>query len=161
MKRLDDGHWGLADSCAELGATAMIDRISPEARSTLMRAVRGKNTTPELAVRRLAYRLGARFRLHRTELPGTPDLVFPSRRLCIFVNGCFWHRHQGCRLATMPSSNVTFWQEKFTRNVTRDAENVRLLREAGWRVETIWQCETRDPKQLEARLQKILFPQAK
>lgn len=137
----------------------MADRISPEARSALMRAVRGKNTTPELAVRRIAHRLGARYRLHRKDLPGTPDLVFTSRRLCIFVNGCFWHRHEGCRLATMPSSNVRFWREKFLRNVKRDNENLDQLKEAGWRVETIWQCETRDVSALEQRLRDILFPQ--
>ncbi|MBV6813271.1 very short patch repair endonuclease [Xanthomonas axonopodis pv. poinsettiicola] len=136
----------------------MIDRISPEARSALMRAVRGKNTTPELIVRRMAHRLGARFRLYRKDLPGTPDLVFPSRRLCIFVNGCFWHRHEGCRLATTPSSNVNFWQEKFARNMQRDEEKARQLKLAGWKVETIWQCETRNPKRLEDRLRKILFP---
>ncbi|WP_228729656.1 MULTISPECIES: very short patch repair endonuclease [Xanthomonas] len=123
-----------------------------------MRAVRGKNTTPELIVRRMAHRLGARFRLYRKDLPGTPDLVFPSRRLCIFVNGCFWHRHEGCRLATTPSSNVNFWQEKFARNMQRDEEKARQLKLAGWKVETIWQCETRNPKRLEDRLRKILFP---
>ncbi len=123
-----------------------------------MRAVRGKDTAPELAVRRTAHRLGARFRLYRKDLPGTPDLVFPSRRLCIFVNGCFWHRHAGCRLATTPSSNVTFWQDKFARNVKRDSEKAEQLRQAGWRVETIWQCETRDLAALERLLQQILFP---
>lgn len=122
-----------------------------------MRAVRSEGTAPELAVRKMVHRLGARFRLYRKDLPGTPDLVFPSRRLCIFVNGCFWHRHEGCRLATTPLSNVTFWQEKFARNVKRDVEKAEQLRRAGWRVETIWQCETRDPTVLENRLRKVLF----
>lgn len=122
-----------------------------------MRAVRGKNTTPELVVRRMAHRLGTRFRLYRKDLPGTPDLVFPSRQLCIFINGCFWHRHEGCRLATTPSSNVAFWQAKFAGNVKRDEEKTALLRQAGWRVETIWQCETRNPAALEKRLRGILF----
>ncbi|MCD7097850.1 DNA mismatch endonuclease Vsr [Stenotrophomonas sp. MMGLT7] len=139
----------------------MTDRISTEARSALMRAVRGKNTGPELIVRSMAHCLGARFRLYRKDLPGTPDLVFPSRRLCIFVNGCFWHRHEGCRLATMPSSNVTFWQNKFTRNVERDKEKAQQLRQAGWRVETIWQCETRNTAALEKRLREILSPSPK
>ena len=119
--------------------------------------MRGKDTTPELAVRRTAHRLGARFRLYRKDLPGTPDLVFPSRRLCVLVNGCFWHRHAGCRLATMPSSNVAFWQDKFARNVKRDAEKAEQLQQAGWRVEKIWQCETRDLATLERRLQQILL----
>lgn len=122
-----------------------------------MRAVRGKDTGPELAVRTMAHRLGARFRLYRKDLPGTPDLAFPSRKLCIFVNGCFWHRHAGCRLATIPSSNVAFWQTKFASNVKRDAKRTEQLRQAGWRVETIWQCETRNPVALEIRLREILF----
>lgn len=134
----------------------MTDRISPEARSALMRAVRGKDTAPEMVVRKMAHRLGARFRLYRKDLPGTPDLVFPSRRLCVFVNGCFWHRHERCRLATTPSSNATFWQNKFARNKERDAEKCEQLRLAGWRVEIIWQCETRDLEALERRLRKIL-----
>ena len=136
----------------------MTDKIPPQARSALMRAVRGKDTTPELVVRKMAHRLGTRFRLYRKDLPGTPDLVFSSRRLCIFVNGCFWHRHQDCRLATTPSSNVGFWLDKFTRNVKRDAEKAEQLRKAGWDVVTIWQCETRDLVSLEKRLREILFP---
>lgn len=134
----------------------MTDRICPEARAALMRAVRSKDTAPELMVRRMAHRLGSRFRLHRKDLPGTPDLVFPRLRLCIFVNGCFWHRHANCRLTTLPKSNVAFWQEKFTRNVERDAKSNEELRLLGWRVESIWQCETRDPATLEARLRVIL-----
>ena len=122
-----------------------------------MRAVRGKNTVPELVVRKMVHRLGVRFRLHRKNLSGTPDLVFASRRLCIFVNGCFWHRHEGCHLTTTPRSNVAFWEGKFARNVKRDAEQAEQLRRAGWRVETIWQCETRDPTTLERRLREILF----
>lgn len=123
-----------------------------------MRSVRSKDTSAELIVRRLSHRMGARFRLHGPGLPGRPDLVFPSRRLCIFVHGCFWHRHPGCRLSSMPTSNVQFWTEKFERNIERDATKEAQLRALGWRVETVWECETRKPAILAVRLAALLFP---
>jgi len=123
-----------------------------------MRSIRQKGTAPEMVVRRIAHAIGARYRLHHKDLPGRPDLVFPSRRLCIFVHGCFWHRHPGCRLASSPGSNVEFWQEKFARNVERDARKENELRAAGWRVEIVWECETRDPVLLKERLRALLFP---
>lgn len=123
-----------------------------------MRSVRQKNTTPEMVVRRIAHAIGARYRLHRKDLPGRPDLVFSRRRLCVFVHGCFWHRHSGCRLASTPGSNVDFWQEKFVRNVGRDARKENELREAGWHVEIVWECETRDLMRLTERLRALLFP---
>src|SRR4051812_5135938 len=100
-----------------------MDRISKTQRSANMRAVRGKNTAPELAIRKAAHRLGLRFRLHRKDLPGTPDLVFPKWRTVIFVNGCFWHGHVGCRRASIPSSNTEFWRAKLSKNVERDRKN--------------------------------------
>lgn len=117
-----------------------------------MSRVAQKNTGPELRVRRIAHALGLRFRLHRRDLPGTPDLVFPRHQVALFVHGCFWHRHSGCRKATTPKSRQEFWQGKFDRNVERDREVEAALLDLGWRVETIWECETRDASALRARL---------
>lgn len=122
-----------------------------------MAKVRGRDTTPELRVRRIAHALGARFRLHRRDLPGTPDLVFPRRKLALFVHGCFWHRHQGCRYATSPKTRSEFWSRKFEANMARDGRNERDLRSRGWRVEVIWECETRNPLVLADRLRAILL----
>ncbi|WP_235430487.1 DNA mismatch endonuclease Vsr [Xanthomonas sp. MUS 060] len=122
-----------------------------------MRSVRQKNTSPEVIVRRAAHALGARFRLHQKSLSGRPDIVFPSRKLCVFVHGCFWHRHPGCRLASTPGTNVDFWLEKFRRNVDRDARKSEELESLGWRVEVIWECETRNQELLRNRLKEILF----
>ncbi|MCJ2069321.1 very short patch repair endonuclease [Methylobacterium sp. J-030] len=133
-----------------------MDRLSPTDRSRLMGNVRGKDTTPEMRVRKLAHALGYRFRLHRRDLRGSPDLVFPSRRKAIFVHGCFWHRHPGCRKASTPKTRIEFWQAKFARNVERDARNERELRAAGWDVLTIWECETRDPEILSSTLRTFL-----
>lgn len=121
-----------------------------------MAKVHGKHTKPELAVRKTAHALGYRFRLHHKDLPGRPDLVFPGRRAVVFVHGCFWHRHEGCRIASTPKSNKAFWQAKFARNVERDRAAVGELEAAGWRVLTIWECETRDKEGLAARLREFL-----
>lgn len=117
-----------------------------------MSRVRGKNTTPELKVRSAAHALGLRFRLHRRGLPGTPDLVFPKWRVAIFVHGCFWHRHAGCAKASNPKSRSGYWRKKFASNVERDLRNEALLRQAGWTVWTIWECETKDPELTRAKL---------
>ncbi len=109
-----------------------------------------------MIVRRAAHALGYRFRLHRKDLPGRPDLVFPSRRAVIFVHGCFWHRHPGCRMASTPKTRVEFWSAKFDRNVQRDAAVIDALEAAGWRVLVIWECETRDRKWLEDKLSGFL-----
>lgn len=137
----------------------MADALSCSQRSAIMRSVRRKDTKPEMVVRRMAHAIGARYRLHREDLPGSPDIVFVSRRLCVFVHGCFWHRHQGCRLASTPSSNVDFWCDKFRRNIERDERKAAELRALGWRVETIWECETRKPEELAVNLQSLLFPE--
>ncbi|MBP0439560.1 very short patch repair endonuclease [Tianweitania sediminis] len=121
----------------------MTDRISKERRSWLMGRVGSRNTSPELRVRSVAHSLGLRFRLHKKDLPGRPDIVFPKHKLAIFVHGCFWHRHSGCRKASNPRSSVEFWQSKFAANVARDARAVQDLEELGWRVAVIWECETR------------------
>ncbi|RWQ03314.1 MAG: DNA mismatch endonuclease Vsr [Mesorhizobium sp.] len=133
-----------------------MDRLSPSHRSWLMSRVRGKDTTPELIVRRVLHRLGYRFRLHDPKMRGKPDLVLASRRKIIFVHGCFWHRHAGCKKATLPKSNQVFWQEKFEKNVARD-EKIRFDLEAqGWSVLVVWQCETKDPETLERLLGTFL-----
>lgn len=133
----------------------MVDRLSTERRSWLMSRVSSKNTSAEMRVRSAAHRRGLRFRIHRRDLPGTPDLVFPKRQLAIFVHGCFWHRHPGCKKATSPKSRVDFWQGKFDRNVERDRANLDALAALGWRSEVIWECETKAPHLLSARLNAI------
>lgn len=130
----------------------MTDIVDSRRRSELMANIRGRDTAPELAVRRIAHRMGLRFRLHRHDLPGRPDLVFPKHRLAVFVHGCFWHRHQGCRHASTPKSRIAFWTEKFAANVERDARQEAALKALGWRVLVIWQCESRDEAAVERRL---------
>ena len=128
---------------------------TPE-RSFLMGRIRGKNTTPELRVRRKLHALGLRFRLHARELPGRPDIVLPRWKTVVFVHGCFWHRHEGCRLANTPKTRRAFWTNKFEMNVARDERNrSQLARD--WRVIIIWECETRDTATLGCRLE-ALFP---
>ena len=123
----------------------MSDIVSPAARSRMMAGIRGKDTKPELVVRRFLHRRGFRFRLH-AKLPGKPDLVLPRYRTAIFVHGCFWHRHHGCRVCTTPKSNAEFWTEKFKANVERDKRVVQQLEELRWRVLTIWECSTSEPE---------------
>lgn len=133
-----------------------MDIISPAQRSQLMGRIRGKETKPELIVRRTAHRLGFRFRLYRRDLPGRPDLVFPSRKVAMFVHGCFWHRHKGCRYCYNPKSNIEFWEKKFKNNVTRDERTRGELKRMGWHVAIIWECETTDPRSLEKKLKDQL-----
>jgi DNA mismatch endonuclease, patch repair protein len=121
-----------------------------------MARIRSKDTKPEMTVRRSAHRLGYRYRLHRRDLPGVPDLVFPSRRKVIFVHGCFWHAHPRCTVANVPKSRQSFWKEKFRRNKQRDRANEQLLRRAGWEVLIIWECETKDRDLLTRRLSQWL-----
>jgi DNA mismatch endonuclease (patch repair protein) len=123
-----------------------MDIVSTEKRSAMMSNIRSRNTRPELAVRRAAHRLGLRFRLHRRDLPGAPDLVFPGRKTALFVNGCYWHRHSGCKFAYTPKSNVEFWLNKLQTNVARDIRNRQELEDGGWNVVVIWECETKDEK---------------
>lgn len=135
-----------------------MDRISPEQRSLLMSKVRSKNTKPEMLVRRSAHKLGFRFRLHRRDLPGSPDLVFPSLGAVIFVHGCFWHRHQGCKKSTYPKTRVDFWEKKFRRNRERDEENQRTLNDSGWKVLVVWECETKHHELIEKKIYDFLEP---
>ncbi len=131
----------------------MVDTISRERRSWNMSRIKGRNTGPELRLRSLLHRAGFRFRIHAKHLPGKPDIILPKYRTVIFVHGCFWHRHEGCRNATVPSTRPEFWNEKFALNVARDARARALLEAAGWSVITVWECELKaDPDGIVERL---------
>jgi len=129
-----------------------MDVMSKEKRSALMARIRGKDTKPEKAVRSILHGLGYRFRLHRRDLPGTPDVVLPRHKAVVMVNGCFWHRHACKAGSRTPKSNVDFWMSKFERNVERDVRVAAQLRELGWKVLTVWECEVRDADSLAERL---------
>jgi DNA mismatch endonuclease (patch repair protein) len=129
--------------------------LEEHVRSKIMRAVPREDSKPELAVRKILHRLGLRFRLHRRDLAGTPDIVLPRHRAIIFVHGCFWHRHPFCKKASTPKARATFWSAKFERNVERDRRNDELLQTEGWRVLTVWECEASDPGELEKRLRPL------
>jgi len=134
-----------------------MDTLTVAERSERMAKIKSKDTKPELRVRQLVHNLGYRFRLHRKGLPGRPDLVFPSRRKVVFVHGCFWHAHEDCKVANRPKSRSEFWDSKFAYNRRRDAENQRSLEQEGWRVLTVWECETKSAK-LASRLSWFLGP---
>ena len=138
----------------------MTDVFSTSKRSEVMSRIRGKDTTPELQVRSVVHRLGYRFRLHVRDLPGSPDLVLPRLGTVIFVHGCFWHRHRGCRYATTPSTRRAFWQAKFDANVARDKRTAASLRHLGWSVITVWECQLRTPERVAARLERLLAERA-
>lgn len=122
----------------------MAEKITPETRSRMMSGIRGKNTQPEMTVRSFLHRNGFRFRLHGRKLPGKPDVVLPRWKVVVFVHGCFWHGHKGCRYFKLPKTRAEFWKSKIDGNSQRDALAVERLREAGWRVATIWECSLRD-----------------
>ena len=121
----------------------MADVVDLETRSRMMSGIRGKDTKPEMAVRRTLFAAGFRFRLHRRDLPGAPDVVLPGRRVAVFVHGCFWHRHEGCPYAKLPATRPEFWKAKLEGNAGRDRRNAEALRAAGWRVLVVWECATR------------------
>ncbi|RVQ59893.1 very short patch repair endonuclease [Sinorhizobium medicae] len=132
----------------------MVDVVSSEKRSQMMSGIRGKNTKPELTLRRHLHAAGLRFRLHDPDVIGRPDLLFKSRRAALFVHGCFWHRHEGCYWCTTPASNPEFWTAKFARNKARDVEVRAALNASGWRVGTVWECGLR-PTWLALTLEKV------
>lgn len=136
----------------------MNDTLTPAQRSERMSRIRDVNTRPEMIVRRLIHKMGFRFRLHRKDLPGRPDLVFPRLHKVVFVHGCFWHRHSdpACRLARLPKSRLEFWLPKLEANQARDARNQMALTEAGWQVLVVWECELRDKEQLENKIREFL-----
>ncbi|WP_321881423.1 very short patch repair endonuclease [Burkholderia cepacia] len=119
----------------------MVDFLSRKERSERMARIRGKDTFPELTLRKILHRMGLRYRLYNKKLPGKPDMSFPKFRSIIFVHGCFWHHHEGCRIATLPKSNTQFWIEKFEKNVARDAHVKIELEKLGWKVFVVWECE--------------------
>lgn len=129
--------------------------IDPK-RSKLMGRVRQRDTAAEVAVRKLLHAMGYRFRLHRNDLPGTPDIVFPSRRKVIFVHGCFWHRHPDCDKATTPITRTDFWLQKFSKNVERDDRKILALQDRGWQSYVVWECQVAVPRELAKRLRQFL-----
>ena len=133
----------------------MIDIVSPEVRSQMMRAIGAKNTAPEMRVRKFLHAAGLRYRLHVHNLPGKPDMVLPKFRCVIFVHGCFWHRHPRCALATTPATRPEFWNHKFEQNSARDIKVKALLEAEGWTVLVIWECETRSEDSLIKLLQDV------
>jgi DNA mismatch endonuclease, patch repair protein len=120
-----------------------------------MSRIKGKDTKPELAVRSFLHRMGYRFRIHRKDLPGKPDIVLPKYKTIIFIHGCFWHRHKGCKYAYTPKSRVKFWKDKFAGTVNRDKQHLKQLKEYGWKVFIIWECETKDMVRLKKIINKI------
>lgn len=120
-----------------------MDIVSKEVRSRMMSGIRSSNTAPEMRVRKLLHKHGFRYRLHSPKLPGRPDIVLSRYKLCLFIHGCFWHRHPGCKYATTPRTREEFWRSKFAQNVERDAKNRNELLQNGWRVFEIWECGVR------------------
>src|SRR3989337_1127452 len=133
-----------------------MDIIPKERRSWNMSRIRARNTKPERIVRSVLHRQGARFRLHRKDLPGCPDIILPRYLLVIFVHGCFWHRHNGCKYTYTPKSRVEFWKDKFERNVRRDTQAREELKNLGWSVGIVWECETRDTESIAIRIAALL-----
>ena len=135
---------------------APMDTLTPKERSARMSRIRARDTKPELLVRGLTHRMGYRYRLHRRDLPGSPDLVFSALRKVIFVHGCFWHRHPNCKLARLPKSRQSFWVPKLTANRARDLVNQARLSDSGWDSLVVWECETRDQETLADRIRTFL-----
>lgn len=133
----------------------MADTMTPEQRHRCMAAIKGKDTKPEMLVRRYLHSLGYRYGLHNKKLPGSPDLVLRKYKTVIFIHGCFWHGHEGCKYYRLPKTNETFWREKIARNHQRDLESVTLLREKGWNVITIWECDLRNRDKREETLSRL------
>lgn len=134
----------------------MSDNLSPETRSRTMSQIKSKDTLPELKVRKLLHKNGFRFRLHRKDLPGCPDIILPRYKTVIFINGCFWHQHPNCSRATMPKTNRKYWQEKLDKNVVRDRDNATAYEATQWQRVIIWECEINNLAALEAKLNRTL-----
>lgn len=133
----------------------MADTLTPEQRHRCMAAIKGKDTKPEMVVRRYLHSLGYRYSLHNKKLPGCPDLVLRKYKTVIFIHGCFWHGHEGCKFSRLPKTNVEFWQDKITRNQQRDQKVIKLLREKGWNVITVWECDLRNKEKREKTLSNL------
>ena len=141
---------------AKVRSRSVLDVFNSNKRSQIMRSVHSKDTGVEMRVRSLLHRAGFRYRLHRKDLPGNPDIVFPSRRCVIFVHGCFWHQHFGCKYADRPSSHTTYWTAKLNRNMERDRKNIVQLQSTGWRVMVVWECECGQTEQLKNKIRGFL-----
>ena len=122
-----------------------------------MSRIRSKNTKPEVAVRRTLYSLGLKYRLHRKDLPGKPDIVLPKKKIAVFVNGCFWHQHEGCKRKSSPKSNTEYWEDKLKKNIDRQNRNIKSLKDLGWRVCLIWECEVKNDNLIEGRIKDFLY----
>lgn len=133
----------------------MIDIVSPATRSRMMSGIKGKNSAPEMRVRHLLFAAGFRYRLHRRDLPGTPDIVMPGRRVAIFVHGCFWHAHEGCKYAKLPATRPEFWASKLRLNAERDRRAVDQLMASGWRVLCVWECATRSQESVTSLSERL------
>lgn len=133
----------------------MTDTLTPEQRSERMSRIRSKDTKPELALRSALHGMGFRFRVNARQLPGKPDIVLPKHRTVIFVHGCFWHRHEGCKVASTPKTNTGFWEEKFARNVERDRSTTRKLGQLGWEIMVVWECELKSQPLLRNKAEEI------
>lgn len=133
----------------------MADTISPARRSWNMSRIKGRDTKPEIQIRSMLHRMGLRFRLHRAELPGKPDIVLVGRRTVVFVHGCFWHRHGRCRFAYSPKSRKAYWSRKFAKNVERDQAQRKSLQASGWKTVVVWECELRDEARITRRLRRL------
>lgn len=138
----------------------MVDKITPEHRSWNMSRVRSKDTKPEKKIRSLIHAMGFRFRKNVKTLPGNPDIVFPKYKTVIFVHGCFWHQHHGCKKSHIPKSNIEFWTEKLGKNVVRDVKHQKELEEAGWKVIVIWECEIKEENGLIEKLKNVFSESA-
>lgn len=136
--------------------TPMVDNLTPDQRQRAMRAVRSQDTTPEIQLRRALHALGLRFRLHKRDLPGRPDIVLPRWHAVIFVHGCFWHGHAGCARARMPLTRPEYWARKRIRNQARDALNCGLLRAKSWKVKVVWECKLKDPTKVALSIKRWL-----
>ena len=134
-----------------------MDIVEPKIRSKMMASVRSKNTRPELKVRSILHNSGLRFRLHRKDLPGNPDIVLPKHKKIIFVHGCFWHQHPGCPKSKRPATRIEFWNQKLDENMKRDADNIHKLEKSGWTVFVIWECQTKSEDKL-LRVIGEIFP---
>ena len=134
----------------------MVDHLNPAARSANMALIRGGDTKPELMVRKVLHALGYRFRLHRRDLPGTPDVVLPRHKVAVFVHGCFWHRHSECKRASTPSSRADFWNKKFARTIERDEAAIRNLVSLGWRPLVLWECELKIPGHIQRSVEQLI-----
>ncbi|MEK7092562.1 MAG: DNA mismatch endonuclease Vsr [Patescibacteria group bacterium] len=136
--------------------SSAMDHLTKKKRSWNMSRIRSKNTAPEKVVRKILSKLGLRYRLHAKQLPGKPDIIIKRDGVAVFINGCFWHQHKGCKRKTMPKENRDYWKPKLEMNVAKQKANIKRLKKDGWNVNTVWECETRNEARLKKRLQKIL-----